>query len=102
MSIFQDSEAVPITEAGRRGVSRLVTDAEAGHFTVLQRRSEPIAAVVGYRDVERLLELVRDLTDLALVLARAASDSGRRTSLDAVIEAAGYTRAELEAMDDPA
>lgn len=97
-----ESEAVPITEAGRRGVSRLVADAEAGHPTLLHRRSEPVAAVVGYREVERLVELERDLTDVALVLARAASDSGRRSALDAVIESAGYTREQLAEMDDPA
>lgn len=102
MTIFTGAEAVLITEAGRRGLSRLVADAEAGHPTVLRRRAEPVAAVVGYGDVQRLAELERDLTDVALVLSRAATDSGRRTSLDAVIASSGYTREQLAAMDDPA
>lgn len=102
MSLLTDSETVPITEAGRRGVSRLVADAEAGHPTVLRRRGEPVAAVVSYRDVERLAELERDLVDVALVLSRAAADTGRRTPLDKVIGSLGYTREQLVAMDDPA
>lgn len=102
MSFWTDPEVVMITEAGRRGVSKLVADAEAGHTTVLRRRAEPVAAVVSYRDVQRLAELERDLTDVALVLARAASDTGRRTPLDSVIESFGYTRAQLESMADPA
>ncbi len=101
MSIFAASEAVQITEAGRRGVSKLVADAEAGHTTVLRRRAEPVAAVVSYRDVQRLADLERDLTDVALVLARAASDSGNRSALDDVISSYGYTRQQLASMDDP-
>lgn len=101
MGIFAASEAVQITEAGRRGLSKLVADAEAGHTTVLRRRAEPVAAVVSYRDVQRLADLERDLTDVALVLARAASDSGNRSALDDVISSYGYTRQQLASMDDP-
>lgn len=96
-----DSEQVAITEASRRGVSRLVADAENGHPTVLRRRAEPVAAVVSYRELQRLQALERDLVDVALVLARAATDTGRRISLDEVITSSGYTREQLDAMDDP-
>jgi prevent-host-death family protein len=99
---ISDAEIVQITEAGRRGVSRLVADAEAGHPTVLSRRAESIAAVVSYRDVQRLDELERTLTDVALVLSRAAADTGQRTSLDDAIVSLGYTRDELNSMDAPA
>ena len=102
MDILAGSEALQITEAGRKGVSRLVADAEAGHATVLRRRAEPVAAVVSYRDMQRLADLERDLTDVALVLARAAADSGNRTSLDDVIAHVGYTRQQLATMDAPA
>lgn len=37
-----------------------------------------------------------DLRDLALVLARTATDDGRRTSLDDAIAAFGFDRSELE------
>ncbi len=96
-----DSEQVAITEASRRGVSRLVADAENGHPTVLRRRAEPVAAVVSYRELQRLQALERDLVDVALVLARAATDTGRRINLDEVITSFGYTREQLDAMDDP-
>ncbi|GCE44800.1 hypothetical protein I1A62_14895 [Rhodococcus sp. USK10] len=45
----------------------------------------------------------RDLRDLALVLTREATDTGRRTDLDAAIERYGFTRAELasESTGDP-
>ncbi len=92
---------LPITEASRRGVSRLVADAEGGQATILRRHSEPVAAVIGYQELLRLQALERDLVDVALVLARAATDDGQRTSLDEVIEGFGYTRGQLEAMDEP-
>lgn len=96
-----DTEVVAITEASRRGVSKLVADAENGHSTILRRRADLVAAVVSYRELQRLQALERDLVDVALVLARAATDTGRRTSLDDVIESVGYSRAQLDAMDDP-
>lgn len=95
------AEPLAITEASRRGVSRLVADAENGHATILRRHSEPVAAVIGYQELLRLQSLERDLVDVALVLSRAATDSGRRTSLDDVIESFGYSRQELAAMDEP-
>ena len=59
-------ETVPITEANRRGVPRLVTDAENGHPTVLRRHGEAVAAVISYQELLRLQALERDLTDVAL------------------------------------
>ena len=100
MSIAE-AEPLPISEASRRGVSRLVADAEDGHATILQRHSEPVAAVISYQELLRLQGLERDLIDVALVLARAATDDGGRTSLDEVIEGLGYTREQLQAMDEP-
>jgi hypothetical protein len=38
-----------------------------------------------------------DAADAAMLWARAATDTGRRTDLDEVIAALGYDRAELEA-----
>lgn len=102
VTIFADAENVAITEASRRGVSKPVADAEAGHTTILRRRSEPVAALVGYQDVQRLAAMERDLTDVALVLTRAATDNGRRTPLDDVITSFGFTREQLNKFDDPA
>lgn len=80
----------------------MVSDAESGHPTILRRHSEPVAAVIGYAELQRLQALERDLVDVALVLARAATDTGRRTGLDAVIESFGFDRDQLAAMDEPA
>ena len=41
-----------------------------------------------------------DLLDLALILARDATDTGGRTSLDDVIASLGFTRDQLAAEDD--
>lgn len=102
MTVLDNAEALPVTEGQRRGLSRLAADAEAGQPTVLKRREVPIAAVVGYSELREIASLERDLTDVALILTRAATDSGRRTSLDAVIERFGFTREQLNSMDDPA
>ena len=45
-------------------------------------------------------EAVADLCDLALVMARAATDTGRRTSLDDVLKEIGHTRDSLAALPD--
>ncbi|WP_019877805.1 type II toxin-antitoxin system Phd/YefM family antitoxin [Sporichthya polymorpha] len=96
------AEPLPIAEASRRGVSKLVADAENGHATILRRHAEPVAAVISFQELQRLQGLERDLVDLALVLARAATDTGRRTSLDEAIASMGFTRDQLASLDDPA
>ncbi|WP_227838643.1 hypothetical protein [Nocardia aurantia] len=53
--------------------------------------------------MNRLAELDRaesDLRDLALVLARAATDNGNRAPLDEVLDAFGHTRESLAELDD--
>jgi hypothetical protein len=65
------------TESARRGAAGLVAEADQG--------SDQAAA---------------DLRDLALVLARSATDSGRRTSLDEVLDAFGHTRESLATLPD--
>lgn len=97
-----EAEPLPIAAASRRGVSKLATDAENGHATILKRHAEPVAAVISFHELQRLQGLERDLVDVALVLARAATDSGRRTSMDETIESLGFTREQLASMDDPA
>lgn len=97
-----EAEPLPIAEASRRGVSKLVADAENGRATILRRHAEPVAAVISFHELQRLQGLERDLVDVALVLARAATDTGTRTSLDEAIESLGFTRDQLASMDDPA
>jgi len=64
---------------------------------IVSRRGKPAAVVVG---VERLASILRredDLRSAVLVLTRAATDDGNRTTLDSAIAAFGFERAELEA-----
>ncbi len=96
MALVHDSDIVSVTEASRRGVSGLVSAVERGEDIVIARRSTPVAAVVSMQRLTELQELQVDLRDLALVLARVASDTGDRTSLDDVITKFGYTRADLQ------
>jgi hypothetical protein len=47
-----------------------------------------------------LEEVAADLRDLALVLARMATDTGERVPLDDVLKAFGHTRESLAALPD--
>ena len=100
MTILRDARELSVTEAAQRGVAGLVADAERGSDLVVTRRHRPVAAVVSISRLTELDEAAADLRDLALVLARAATDTGRRTSLDEVIEAFGHTRESLAELPD--
>jgi prevent-host-death family protein len=100
MTILHDAHELSVTEATQRGVAGLVAEAEQGSDVVVTRRHRPVAAVVGISRLAELEEAAADLRDLALVLARAATDTGRRTSLDDVLEAFGHTRESLTALPD--
>lgn len=86
-----------VTEAASRGVPGLVKDAERGEDVIVSRRGAPVAAVVSMRRLDQLRSLESDLRDIALVLTRAATDTGARTGLDQAINAFGFDRADLEA-----
>jgi prevent-host-death family protein len=88
---------VSVSDASRRGVAGLVADAERGSGVVVSRRGKPAAAVIGVDRLERVLRREDDLRLAALVLARAATDTGDRTSLDDVLVSFGFDRAELQA-----
>lgn len=99
MAVLGDPVELSVTDATKRGVAGLVSDAERGADLVVTRRARPVAAVVGMRRLAELEDAAADLRDLALVLARASADSGRRTSLDDVIAAFGHTRESLAGID---
>lgn len=82
-------EELSVTEAGRRGVARLVADAAHGEEVVVTRHRRPLAAVVGIERLRELEQLRDDLRDLALVVARAAADDGVRTRVEDVAAAFG-------------
>jgi prevent-host-death family protein len=89
-----------VTEATQRGVAGLVADAEQGSDVVVTRRNQPVAAVVSVQRLTELEEAATDLRDLALVLARLATDNGRRVTMDEVLGAFGHTRETLAALPD--
>ena len=88
---------VSVTEAASRGVPGLVKDAERGEDIVVERRGQPVAALVSMRHLEELRRLEADLRETAFILARVATDSGNRTELNDVITALGFERLDLEA-----
>ncbi|GIH92260.1 type II toxin-antitoxin system prevent-host-death family antitoxin [Planobispora siamensis] len=100
MDVLRDATELTVTEAAQRGVARLVADAERGTDLVVTRRHRPVAAVVGIRRLNELEQAAADLRDLALVLVRAATDTGRRTPIDDVLSAFGRTRESLAALSD--
>lgn len=100
VTVLHDPHELSVTEATKRGVAGLVADAEHGADLVVTRHHRPVAAVVGAHRLAEIEEAAADLRDLALALARAVTDSGRRTSLDDVLAAFGHTRESLSAEDD--
>ena len=97
MSSIAFESTLSVTDASKRGISRIVADAESGAGVVVERRGKPAAVIVGMNRIQSILEREDDLRSAALVLSRAATDTGSRTSLDEVISALGFDRAELEA-----
>lgn len=100
VAALHDAREITVTEATKRGVAGLVADAEHGADLVVTRHHRPVAAVVGAHRLAEIEEAAADLRDLALVLARSVTDSGRRTSLDDVLAAFGHTRDSLAAVED--
>ncbi len=92
-----DPHALSVTEAASRGLPRLVRDAEMGEDLIVERRGRAVAAVISMRQLDEIRRLESDLHDAVLLLARLATDTGARTSLDTVISHFGFDRAELEA-----
>ena len=97
MPVLDFSHPISVTEAASRGVAGLIKDAEAGADIIVARHGKPVAAVVSKRQLDHIHQAEDDLRTAALVLIRAATDTGLRTSLDDAIAAFGLDRAELEA-----
>lgn len=95
-----NTNIISVTDAASKGVPKLVREAESGHDVVVSRRNRPVAVVISMARLAAIEEREGDLRDLALVLVRAATDDGQRTSLDDAITALGFDRAELEAKLD--
>lgn len=90
-------ETLTVTQATQRGVSAILRQAGDGQDLIVEKHGLPIAAVVGVSRFEELEELERDLRSAAFVLARLASDDGKRSTLDEAITSFGFDRKVLEA-----
>ena len=90
------SSSLSVTEAVKRGLPRIVADAEEGAAVVIERRGHKVAAVIAYERAQALVQREDDVRDAILVLARIVTDSGGRTGLDDVIAAFGFDRDKLE------
>jgi prevent-host-death family protein len=100
MPVLKDANQLSVTEAAKRGVAGLVADVEQGEAVVVTRHHRPVAAVVSVGRLAEIDEMFSDVGDLALVLARSITDSGRRTHFDDVLAAFGHTRESLAAVED--
>ena len=97
MAVAGIEASLSVTDASRRGVARLVADAERGAGVIVSRRGTPAAVVVGVGRMESILRREDDLRSAALGLARSATNAGDGATLDEAITAFGFDRAELEA-----
>lgn len=99
MAALVPPRRLSITAAASRGISSLVTEAEDGGI-VLERHGKPVAAVIAIGQLAALEEAAADLRDLALVVARQATDGGERVSLDDVLSAFELSREQLASLPD--
>ena len=90
-------ETITVSQATERGVSAILRQARDGQPLIVEKHGIPVAAVVGISRFEELEELERDLRSASLVLARLASDNGKRSTLDEVLASLGFDREILEA-----
>ncbi|HEV7869954.1 MAG: hypothetical protein JWR62_2269 [Modestobacter sp.] len=91
------SHVISVTDAAKSGLPKLLRDAENGADIIVERHGKAVAAVVSMRHLGELQRLEIDLRETALLLSRAATDTGHRTGLDEVLTTLGLDRAELEA-----
>jgi prevent-host-death family protein len=97
VTVLDHPHVVSVSDAAKCGVPRLVKDVEHGEDIVVERHGKAVAAVVSMRHLNELRRLEADLREAALILSRAATDTGHRTELDEALTAFGFDRAELEA-----
>ncbi|MGK2938576.1 MAG: type II toxin-antitoxin system Phd/YefM family antitoxin [Solirubrobacteraceae bacterium] len=100
MPVVDTSALISVQDANKRGISRLVRDAEEGDEKVVLRNNKPVAAVVSIEHLERIEEREAWILDVSLAVARELTTSPNRHSLDDVLDMFGYTREDLSEGDD--
>jgi antitoxin (DNA-binding transcriptional repressor) of toxin-antitoxin stability system len=97
MPVIDTKELISISDAAKKGLSKLASDAAAGHEPVLLRNNRPIAALVSIERLDELEQREADVRDIALAMARLLTAGEERISLDEVLQHFGYTREQLRA-----
>lgn len=102
-----DTDRIISISAASKNLSALVDDVELHGYSIISRRNAPAAAVIPIHRFTELQEAemrwesdYEESRDWMLTIARVITDGGNRTTLDDVLEKFGYTRSELEALDD--
>jgi prevent-host-death family protein len=98
MAKVETDDLISISDANRLGVSALIREAEEGRQRLVLRNNKPVAVVMSVERFEQLQQLQDDLIDITLASSRMMTTSGRRHSLDDVLERLGYSREDLAAM----
>jgi hypothetical protein len=81
------------------GMNTILEAVDSENYVFLEDDRHRVAVLIHPDRLNRLLELEQDVRDLVVVADRLSNDSGRRVSLDEVIDTLGFTRAELEASE---
>ncbi len=98
MARVETDDLISISDANRLGVSALIREVEEGRQRLVLRNNKPVAVVMSVERFEQLQQLQDDLIDITLAASRMMTTSGRRHSLDDVLERLGYSREELAEM----
>ncbi len=81
------NDMISVTDASKRTVSRLVTEAMGGRTFVVMKNNRPAAVIVGQEQMERLQrldEMEQDLRLWTVALIRTITDTGERHDLAGV------------------
>lgn len=101
MTVLDTARAhgVSVTDASRRGLPAIVAEAEQ-HPVLITRRDQEAVVVIGADRLAELDEAMADMMDLALVVARAVTDTGKRYTLTDVMAEVGMSEEQILALPD--
>ena len=92
-----------VDEVEHRGLDHVVKDVASGHVVTVHSQGGHRIVLVDeqqYATAVHALETSQDVWDAVLSLSREMTSKTEPTPLDAVITRLGFTREELEALDD--
>ncbi|WP_194894175.1 type II toxin-antitoxin system Phd/YefM family antitoxin [Catenulispora pinisilvae] len=101
MTVLDTARAhgLSVTDASRRGLPAIVAEAEQ-HPVLITRRDQEAVVVIGADRLAELDEAMADMMDLALVVARAVTDTGKRYTLTDAMAEFGMSEEQILALPD--